>query len=177
MSNKLDLKITATFAVLGAVAFCIPVYFFIREATFTKTWLLYLGVFLFLIVTIIHTFRDSRRRGSSERTFTLVFDSHIITICAIVLSCLLCFLMLVVFVPGYLSSGPAEKVLTDTNPTNIADKTNGLSLKIFMAAVIGNFSVGSFTGILLPFYSSRRRRGVSGEQFPLKQRGTSVMNR
>ena len=74
-----------------------------------------------------------------------------------------------IFIPGYLGNGPAAKVLADNPPNDVFDKTNGMSLKIFLTAIIGNFSAGSFVGIVVPFYSSRAGGKTSPEVAPLKQ--------
>jgi hypothetical protein len=177
MSRKLNLKLAFQFAVIEAIVFCIPVYFYIHDATYAHTWLLFLGSFFFLVVTIIHTLRDSRRRGGYERTFTLAFDSHMITILGIIFSCILSVILLAVLVPGYFNHSAADITMTGEPPQNQSRGTNGPGLKIFMTAVIANFSVGSFVGIVLPFYTTRKRRGDSGEQFPLKQKGTDLMSR
>ena len=74
-----------------------------------------------------------------------------------------------IFIPGYIGSAQAAKVLPDNPPNDVFDKTNGLSLKVFMTAIIGNLSAGSFVGILVPFYSSRVGGKTSPEEAPLKQ--------
>ena len=169
MNNIKTWKFTLVFALLAAIAYCIPAAFYIRDSTYSQTWILYLGVFMFLIVAIIYTTIDSNRRKKNVKVFRLMFDSHVITIISILISCLLCFIMLAVFIPGYLGSGPAEKALPDNPPNDVFDKTNGLSLKVFLTAIIGCFSAGSFVGILIPFYSSRRSGETSPEVAPLKQ--------
>lgn len=176
MSGKLNLKLTLQFAVLEAIAFCIPVFFYIRDDMYAHTWLLYLGSFFFLILTVVHTLRDGKRRGGYERTFTLVFDSHMITILGIILSCLLSFIMLLIFVPQYFNHSNIDVSVVGEPPQNQSRGTDGPGLKIFMIAVIANFAVGSIVGILLPFYSGRGR-GNSGEQFPLEQKGTDIMSK
>jgi len=170
MSRKLNLSLTLRYAIIEAIVFCIPVFIYIRDATYQKTWLLFLGCFFFLIVSVFHTLEDSRKSAGRERTFTLVFNSHMITIAAIILSCVLSFILLAIMIPGYLGKGTADTTLADAPPNTIFDKTNGLSFKVFMTAVVGNFIAGSFVGILVPFYSSRRNRRMSGEEFPLKEK-------
>ena len=169
MNNKSSWKFRFQFALLGAIAYCIPVVFYIYEATYRQTWLLFLGVFFFLIVAIIHTLLNSRRNRNNTKTFRLMFDSLVITMISIVVTCLLCFILMAFFIPGYLGNGPAAKVLADNPPNDVFDKTNGLSLKVFLTAIVGNFSAGSFVGILVPFYSSRAGGKTSPEVAPLKQ--------
>jgi hypothetical protein len=154
----------------AAVIFCIPVYLYIYSASYRQSWLLYLGSFLFMTVMWIHTILESRKRKDDESTVALVFASHMATVAGILFSVLLCLLMLIIFVPGYLQPGITDKVLSGQPANTIHDKTGGLSFNIFMVATIINFSVGSFTGIILPFYLKRNQTKDSRTPTPLHQR-------
>jgi hypothetical protein len=157
------------FALPGAIVFCIPAVFYIRDAAYRQTWLLFLGVFFFLIVATITTLIDSRKRKQNVKAVRLMFDSQLTTIISIIITCILCFILLAILIPGYIGSGHAAKVLTGNPPSDVLDKTNGLSLKIFITAIVGNFTAGSFVAILVPFYSSRIGGKTSPETTPLKQ--------
>jgi hypothetical protein len=172
MFKKIDIKTTLISASIAAILFCIPAFIYIYKADYTKSWLLYFGSFLFFIVMWVHTMHDSKKRGENESTVALVFASHVTTIAGVILSTFFCFLILVALVPGYLDGGMADKILTGEPANIIKDKTNGLSFEVFIAATIINFSVGSFTGIILPFYSKRNQVRDSREPTPLHQRGT-----
>lgn len=171
MFRKINFRDTVIYALAGALAFCIPVFIYIYRAQYTQSWLLYIGSFLFMIVMWIHTMRSSKKRGQDESTVALVFASHVTTIAGVVLACFFCFLMMVLLVPGYLGSGMAGKVLPDEPVNTIHDKTNGLSFQVFFAATVINFSVGSFVGIILPFYSKRNQMRDSRDPAPLHQKG------
>lgn len=171
MLEKVNIRATIIAAIIGAVVFCIPVTIYISQATYRATWLLYLGSFLFFIVMWVHTMLDSLHRKNNESTVALVFASHMATIAGIILSCLICFLLLVIMVPGYLQPGTAGKVLTGEPANTLIDKTNGMSLDIFMAATIINFSVGSFAGIVLPFYMKRNQTRDRRRPTPFHNKG------
>ena len=171
MLQKVNIRSTIIAAILGAIVFCVPVAIYISQATYRSTWLLYLGSFLFFIVMWVHTMLDSQNRKNNESTVALVFASHMATIAGIVLSCLVCFLLLVIMVPGYLQPGEADKVLTGEPANTIIDKTDGMSLDIFMAATIINFSVGSFAGIVLPFYMKRNQTRDKRSPTPFHNKG------
>lgn len=171
MFKKLDIKSTLTAGAVAAILFCIPVYLYIQYANYEQSWLLYLGSFLFMIVMWMHTIRESRKRDNSESTVALVFASHMATVAGILFSCLLCLLLLIIFVPGYLHQGEAYKTLQDAPVNTIHDKTEGLSFSVFMAATIINFSVGSFTAIVLPFYLKKNQTKDPKIPTPLHQQG------
>lgn len=171
MFKKIDFRTTLITAITGAVLFCIPVSIYIADATYRQSWLLYMGSFLFFIVIGVHTLRDNKKRMGNESTIALVFASHAATVAGVLLATFFSFLLLVLLVPGYLHSGMADKTFADEPVNIIHDKTNGLSFQVFIAATIINFSVGSFTGIILPFYSKRNQTKDSREPTPLHQRG------
>lgn len=172
MFKKIDIRSALVSAIVAAVLFCIPVCIYICNAVYTQSWLLYTGSFLFVIVIWVHTLRDNGKRGENESTAALIFASHVATAMGILLASFFSFLLLALLVPDYLDSGMADKVLTNQPANTIHDKTNGLSFQVFMAATIINFCVGSFAGIILPFYSKRNQDRDSKEPTPLHQRGT-----
>lgn len=170
MFRKVNLFTTLRSGAIAAILFCIPVFIFIMDASYTQTWLLFLGCFLFLVVIFIHTWLENKNRGENESTVALIFASHVTTITGITIACIICLLMLAIFVPGYFG-GEAEKVLQDVPANDETGKAKGLGFKVFMAAIIGNFTVGSFTGIILPFYSKRNQTKDTREPVPFHQRG------
>jgi hypothetical protein len=169
--RKIDWKPALLSAILGGILFCVPIYIFIVRAHYTDSWLLYMGSFLFFIVMWIHTLYDSRKRRHNESTIALVFASHVTTFMGVIIASILSFVLLALLVPGYLDSGMADKQLTSEPANIIHDKTNGLSFQVFFAATIINFSVGSFAGIILPFYTKRNQTRDSKDPAPLHQGG------
>jgi hypothetical protein len=172
MFKKLNIRATIISGLIAAILFCIPAFIYIRSAYYEQSWLLYIGSFLFMAVMWVHTIRDSQKRDNNESTVALVFASHMATIVGIIFSCIICFLMLSLFLPGYFDKGPSDKVLADAPANVIHDKTGGLSFNVFMAATIINFSVGSFTGIILPFYLKKNQTKDRRVPTPLHNRGT-----
>jgi hypothetical protein len=172
MFRRVNLRSTAISAVIAALLFCIPVFIYIKSASYESTWLLYMGSFLFLIVMCVHVLMDSKKRGNSESTVTLVFASHVATVAGVLIATALCFILLSVMVPGYLGSGPASKQLVDEPANLVKDKTDGLSFSVFMAATVINFSVGSFVGIIFPFAAKLNQKKDAPDPAPLHQRGT-----
>ena len=171
MLKKINLRSTLISGLIAAILFCILVFFHIRSANYKNSWLLYFGSFLFMIVIWIHTMQDSKKRRNNESTVALVFASHMATLAGIIISCGICLLMLIILVPGYLDQGTAGKILTQAPANTVYDKTHGLSLQIFLSATLINFSVGSFCGIVLPFYLKRNQTRDLKEPTPLHQHG------
>jgi hypothetical protein len=171
MFRKIDFRSTLISGAIAAILFCVPEYIFIVNADYRQSWLLYMGSFLFLIVMWIHVLKDSKKRGNNESTVALVFASHVTTVAGVLLATLFSFILLATLVPGYLGSGMAEKQLIHEPANIVRDKTDGLSFEVFMAATIINFSVGSFAGIILPFYAKRNQIKDRKDPAPLHQQG------
>lgn len=170
MFRKLNKRSTLISGAIAGILFCIPAFIYIRSANYEQSWMLYMGSFLFMIVIWVHTMLDSKKRDDNESTVALVFASHMATIVGIIISCLICFFLLSLFVPGYLSSSHPKTLVEE--PANIIhDKTDGLSFSVFMAATVINFSVGSFTGIVLPFYLKKNQTRDPRVPTPLHNRG------
>jgi NAD/NADP transhydrogenase beta subunit len=172
MFKKINWRTTIRTAVFAALLFCIPVFVYIQYGNYTGSWLLYLGSFLFMAVLWMHTLAENKRRRANESTIALVFASHVTTVLGILISCAISFILLVILVPGYLGPGVAEKTLTGEPPQLVVDKTDGLSFEVFMAAIVMNFSVGSFTSIILPFYAKQNQTRDRRRPTPLHQQGT-----
>lgn len=171
MLRKVNLRATLIAGTIAAILFCIPAYIYIRSSLYQQSWLLHLGSFFFMTTMWVHTILDSKKRSHNESTVALVFASHMATIAGVLFSCILCFLLLSLFVPGYLRPGNTG-IQLQRSPVNIIhDKTNGMSINIFMAASIINFSVGSFTAIILPFYIKQNQTRDIKKPTPLNQRG------
>lgn len=87
----------------------------------------------------------------------MIFESQVTTIIGVIIASAICFLLMTILVPGYLSDAPAGKLMMHAPPARINDKTNGLSFDVFTGAILFNFSMGSFVSILFPFYSKRNQ--------------------
>ena len=171
MFKKVNWLTTIRTAALAALLFCIAIFIYIKYSNYRDSWLLYLGSFLFMSVLWMHTLAENKRRGSNESTVALVFEGHVTTLVGIILCCLVSFILLVILVPGYLSPGAADKTLTGEPAQLVVDKTDGLSFEVFMAAIVMNFSVGSFTSIILPFYAKRNQTKDRRTPTPFHQKG------
>lgn len=151
MNKPFNPKPYLIYGLLAAVVYCIPVVVFLTNPEYSQGWLLYLGNLLFLFPIIVFLYAFNKKRTENAGTIAMLTAGHITTVGGVVIACVLAFLLLVIMVPGYLSAGTTEKVLTG-EPANItSDKTRGLSFMVFATAIIGNFAAGSFASIIFPF--------------------------
>ncbi len=143
------LNIYLSFAFAAALVYSVPVCFFITEADYTRSWLLYLGNFLFMIVIGIFLFFISRLRQTNPGMFSLMLTGEKQVLRSTAMAVLLSFMLLLIFIPGLLESGIAGRVIINKPVNTIHDKTNGLDVMVIANAVIGNISSGSFASVIL----------------------------
>jgi len=170
MLKKVNLVSSLRAGALAAFLFSMPAVVFILSADYTLSWLLYVGSFMFLVVIWVHIMQEHHKRKENESTVSLVFASHITTIIGVFISCIICFILMLIFVPGYLSGRP-DRLLSDEPANTVIDKTGGLGAHVFIVATLVNFTVGSFTSIILPFYAKRNQTHDSREPTPFHQHG------
>jgi len=156
------LKFYMGFGVAAALVYCIPEYFFIVEADYTRTVLLYLGNFLFMLVIGAFLFYIRRLKQSDFHTLDLIIAGQKQVLRSVAITVILSFLLLLVLVPGLLEGVPGKWIVN--KPANtIHDKTNGLDFMVLVNAALGNFLTGSFAGIILPpsinFRSGKKNPG------------------
>jgi hypothetical protein len=142
---------------IAAIAFCVPMFIFLKLGDYVSTWWLFVGNGLFLVVIAAYmlVFNKSQRENAS--TQTMMAAGHIATIIGIIISCIVAAIALVTFIPDIFNSGLSERAMEDAPAWTGAGKTHGLVFFVFMNATIGNFCGGSFSSILIP-YSARRNQ-------------------
>src|SRR5256885_1999310 len=93
------------FSVFPAILASVPVTFFIRDAKFSETWLLYLGDAFFLFSMIVIMLIISKNADNNAATGSLMIAGHAVTIFAIILICIITLILLLIYVPDLLQFG------------------------------------------------------------------------
>jgi hypothetical protein len=166
VEKKIHWQHYLSYAIPAAIIYCIPVTFYLIRANYSSAWLLYLGNLLFLFTICTFLFSFNRRRQQNASTVTMLTAGHITTVMGIVIACLLCFILLLILVPGLLHAGPAEKVMSGAPASTVKGKTNGLAFMLFTDAIFGNVVAGSSASIIFPFVL---KRDQTREKVPRKQ--------
>ena len=143
------------YGLVAALLYCIPLLIFVLGTSYTQAWLLYVGNALFLGVVVVFMLAFNRERKANARSISMLVAGHIVTVVGIVISCLFAFIMLTILVPGFLEAGTAGRVLTDEPEMMVKDNTNGMNFMIFLNAIVGNVSMGSFASIMFAFTPQR----------------------
>jgi hypothetical protein len=163
MFNRSSLLLYFKHSVFCALLASIPMIFFVRDAKFAETWLLYLGDAFFLFSLFISLILLSKKVGNNASTGYMLMAGHAVTVIAMIIICFITFLVLLIYVPGLLNVGDTYKTLKQAPPNTVEDKTGGLLFILFVNAVIGTFSAGSFTSVVTAYTIRREQRGDKAE--------------
>lgn len=157
MIQKIHLSTCLLFGAIAAVAYSIPMTYFIYSSHFADSWWLYVGNILFMIVVGLFLGVVSRRRHNNPNTSLIMLEGHVVTAIGIITSCIIAFILLMIFVPHLFGSGPAGRVLEQSPAQAQNGKTDGLVLLLFMNAIVGNVAAGSFISVMLPYTMKRNQ--------------------
>lgn len=139
------------YSVLAAVLYTLAAIYFIKSARFQDSWVLYVGNILFGVAVSLFMLRHIAAKNEGGSTASMAMVGHLVVIIGIVLSCLLAFIALAVFIPGIFSSGKAATVLQNAPSLQRGGKTDGLVMEVFMDAIIGNVAAGSFVSLMFAY--------------------------
>lgn len=142
---------------LAAIVYSIAVSFFCRDASFKETWLLFAGNLGYMIIIAASLFSFNRQNRDNAGTVPMLAAGHITTIAGIIIACLLCFILLLIYVPGFIESGTPSKLMQDEPVNIVRGKTNGLVFMVFMSATMGNFVAGFAASIIFSFTLKRNQ--------------------
>jgi formate/nitrite transporter FocA (FNT family) len=163
MFKKAFFKIYLRFAILAAIIYCLPVYFFIRKADYTQAWLLYVGNFLFMAVIVAFLFYFSRLKNDNPGTLSLIVSGQKEVVLGMVIAGVISGILLIILIPGLFGKGIPARVLSEAPANLLQGKTKGLSSMVLIDSTIGNFVTGAFMSLILPA-SLRRRTQKKGEE-------------
>jgi hypothetical protein len=129
------------FAFAATLVYAVPVYFFIEKADYTKSWLLFTGNFLFMLVIGSFLFYISRSQWRPFRMPAMLMAGQKQVLRSVLFCLIAGIILLIILVPGkYMMNKPVN---------TIHDKTNGIDFMVIANSVIGNFFTGSFIAVIL----------------------------
>src|SRR5258705_5961074 len=73
----------------AAIMYCITVFIFIRNATFTSSWMLYIGNIFFACCIVVFILLYNKKRKENASIGTMIFASLITTVIGIIISCMI----------------------------------------------------------------------------------------
>lgn len=166
MFKNLKVLPLVKYGFIAAALFSVPMIFFVRESTFSQSWLLYLGNFMFMLSVAAYMVYFSERKNENASTTSHLLTGHVVTVIGVILAVIISLIALSILVPGIFQSGQADQVLERAPAQVQGRKTNGLVFMVLMNAIVGNVSTGSFISIILAYY---QKRDQTKEGIPLNE--------
>ena len=152
------------FSILASLLYVITAFMFIRDDSFASSWILYLGNMLFAFIIAIFIYTYNLRLHQNAKAQTMIFAGHITAVLGILISCLLIFIIFLLYKPGIFHVMNNNPVSLQNSPPTLQGNGHGLMLVLFLNAVIGNISASSFMSIILPFTAKKYQKSNSGHE-------------
>lgn len=144
------------YALVAALLFAVPMYFFLKDATYQQTWLLYLGNALVLLFMFLFVILYNKSKNEDANTNSTTVATLLCTILSVIITLVLAIILVFMMIPGLFHS-EADKTLASTPANMIHGKTNGMLYILFLSIVIGNFAAGSFVAIITSYTAKRNQ--------------------
>ena len=151
------------YSVGAASVYCITLFIFIKQESFSGTWILYTGNMLFAFVIAVFILLYNKSRDQNASAGKMIFAGHITTVMGIIISCIIGLLLVLLLAPEVFSA--SVPVLQNT-PPQMKEPRHELLLTFLMNAIIGNFCGGAFISVLLPFSVKRDQTGETESKKP-----------
>jgi len=149
------------FSIAAAILYLVTAWIYISDSSFNEIWLLFLGNMLFASVIAVFVLRYNHNRKERASTVMMVAAGHITAVMGILISCFVCFILLLILSPDVFRVSGVDTTLQDAAPQLENGRTNGYVFVLFANAIIGNISSSSFVSILLPFAATKAQKGES----------------
>lgn len=145
------------YSIIPALLYLIPEIFFLRDKSFSQTWILYIGNAFFLFYIFIFTllFFKSKTNNKNSPANTGIA----VTIIAIGFTCALIILSIIIFAPGLFRFASSTGVLVNKPPSFSHTNEVGIWFILFSNATIGNFVAGAFSSVMAAAVIKQSRVG------------------
>ncbi len=133
------------YSIIPALLYLIPVIFFLKDESFSQTWILYIGNAFFLCYIFVFAllfFKNKTDNKNSPANTGIA-----VTIIGIGVSCALIVLSIIIFAPG-LFRFASNGVLANKPPSFAQTNEVGIWVILFANATIGNFVAGAFSSVI-----------------------------
>jgi hypothetical protein len=87
------------YSTAAAILYCIVVWIYIRDLSFTDSWLLYVGNFLFAFAIAVFIFRYNHQRAEKASSIEMIKASVVIAVTGVLISCVVIVMLLLIYTP------------------------------------------------------------------------------
>jgi len=146
------------YSVIAALLYSVVAYLFIRNQTFTSSWILYIGNALFGCCIAVFVISYNKKRRENASVGTMIAAGHITTVMAVIIVCIISLLLFLLI--SYVSHPSQQtEVLSNAPPQMESGERHQFLLSLFMNAIIGNVAAGSFVSLIISYAAKRDQKG------------------
>ncbi|SRR5260221_10967846 len=149
--NKQHITEYFTYGFIAAVAYIIPVLFFLKHNEYQNFYYLYIGNGLFMVVIFSYAYRLVYHPYDKKRAVTMLIAGNMATLAGIIISLVFDTLSILFFFPGLVSSLPIDKIVEGAPGTIQLKHPGGLLSMIAIDAVIGNGGMGALISVVTAY--------------------------
>jgi hypothetical protein len=164
MPKKNKLRMFFPHALLAAILYIIPVFYFIMEDNYGDSYFLYIGNVLFAAGILVAVRKYNSRRNENALTMSMLSAGITTSIIGIIVAFLLLFLIVAIDIPHLFNHAGAAKQMTEGPANIVKDSTKGLKFMLFMNDVLGNILAGAFVTVFYSFTAKRDQSGQTAEK-------------
>lgn len=133
------------YSIVPSVLYTSAVILFLKDETFSQTWILYLGNAIFLAYIFVFEFLLFKQQHYTDSPMNA---GMAVTISGIIFCCLLIILCVIILAPSLFHFASSNSTM-DTEPPAFSQKNQfGVWFILFANATIGNFVAGAFSSVL-----------------------------
>ncbi len=145
MFKKLPLYLIR-YSIIPALLYLIPAIFFLKDDSFSQTWILYIGNAFFLCYIFVFALLFFKNKVDNKNS--PANTGIAVTVMSIALSCALIVLSISIFAPGLFHFASSNGVLANKPPSFAKTNEFGIWFILFANATIGNFVAGAFSAVV-----------------------------
>lgn len=139
------LKDYALFGTLAGIFFAMTVWFFLYNADYTQTWIMFIGSAFFMFVIMLFVIKLHSQDYSEEGAKSIVYAGHLSMISGIIVSVILCL---------YLTDSYKGQVLARQHISLRVFNVNSLDFfRLFLPGIFVAFLAGSFISLMMGYAS------------------------
>jgi len=143
------------YGLFSAIVFIIPVWIYLYQADYEKTWFVFSGSIFFMFVIMAYAWKLCKRRPDYKSTWMMIMASHLAVFTGILFSVIFTTILCFIYIPDFLSAH-SENVFGNA-PTGVNNHNfNSISL-LYVCATVENYGAGGFIGALAPYVFKRNQ--------------------
>ncbi|MEO8821431.1 MAG: hypothetical protein ABI267_01150 [Ginsengibacter sp.] len=150
MFKKNQIRSFIIYSIVAAIIYLFFVVIFLKDDSYTKTYILYIGNMIFALVMVVFIVNFNNKRDNNSHTQMVIASGMQTALIGTIISCLVLFIILAIMKPvGYAYVANTARELAKPAPA-LEGNGHALMLVLFMDAIFGNMGASAFVCFMLP---------------------------